>query len=125
MYSRDHLGLTGFTKEERQTFAPARQVLVRTHPVPMRKSLVLASHAGTIMGWPMTEARIYLYDLTEHAIQPRFVYVHHWQSHDLVMWDNRQIMHHVRRFNEREDLRDIRRTAISSDGPATPQVIQI
>ena len=72
----------------------------------------------------MAEARIYLHDLIEHTTQPRFTYVYHWQSHDLVMWDNRQIMHHVRRFNEREDLRDIGRTAISSDGPATPQVIQ-
>ena len=71
----------------------------------------------------MAKARIYLRDLTEHAIQPRFVYVHHWQSHDPVMWDNRQTMHHVQRLNETEDLRDIRRTAISSDGPATPQVI--
>jgi hypothetical protein len=50
MYSRGHLGLADFIKEKRQTFAPARQVLVRTHPVPIRKSLVLASHAGTVMG---------------------------------------------------------------------------
>ena len=50
MYSRGHLGLTDFIKEERQTFAPARQVLVRTHPVPMHKSLFLDSNAGTIVG---------------------------------------------------------------------------
>ena len=124
MYSRDHLELTGFTKNERQTFAPARQVLVRTHPVPMRKSLFLDSYAGTIMGWPMAEARIYPHDLIEHTTQSRFTYVHHWQSHGPVMWDNRQTMHHVRRFAKTQGLRDIRRTAISGDGPATPQVIQ-
>jgi alpha-ketoglutarate-dependent 2,4-dichlorophenoxyacetate dioxygenase len=73
----------------------------------------------------MAEARIYLRNLIEHAIQPRFVYVHHWQSHGPVMWDNRQTMHHVRRFAKTEGLRDICRTAISSDGSATPQVIQI
>jgi alpha-ketoglutarate-dependent 2,4-dichlorophenoxyacetate dioxygenase len=72
----------------------------------------------------MAEARIYLRNLIEHAIQPRFVYVHHWQSHGPVMWDNRQTMHHVRRFDETKDSRDIRRTTISSDGRATPQVIQ-
>jgi alpha-ketoglutarate-dependent 2,4-dichlorophenoxyacetate dioxygenase len=60
------------------------------------------------MEWPMAEARIYLRDLIEHATQPRFVYVHRWQSHDPVMWDNRQTMHHVRRFDETENLRDIR-----------------
>ena len=122
MYSRGLLGFTDFTEEERQTFAPVRQVLVRTHPVTMRKSLFLASHAGTIVGWPMAEARIFLRDLIEYATQPQFVYVHQWQLHDLVMWDNRQTMHRVRRFNETEDIRDVRRTTISSDGPTPTQV---
>ncbi|GIS89203.1 MAG: hypothetical protein CM1200mP18_19130 [Gammaproteobacteria bacterium] len=48
MYSRGQLGFTEFTEEEQQTFAPVRQVLVRTHPVTMRKSLFLASHAGIL-----------------------------------------------------------------------------
>ena len=122
MYSRGQLGFTDFTEEEQKTFAPVRQVLVRTHPVTMRKSLFLASHAGTIVGWPMAEARIFLRDLIEYATQPQFVYVHHWRLHDLVMWDNRQTMHRVRRFNETEDVRDVRRTTISSDGPTTAQV---
>ena len=122
MYSRGQLGFTDFTEEEQKTFAPVRQVLVRTHPVTMRKSLFLASHAGTIVGWPMAEARIFLRDLIEYATQPQFVYVHHWRLHDLVMWDNRQTMHRVRRFNETEDIRDVRRTTISSDGPTTAQV---
>ena len=122
MYSRGLLGFTDFTEEERQTFAPVRQLLVRTHPVTMRKSLFLASHAGTIVGWPMAEARIFLRDLIEYATQPQFVYVHHWRLHDLVMWDNRQTMHRVRRFNETEDVRDVRRTTVSSDGPTTTQV---
>tara|TARA_B110000116_G_C16320897_1_gene352308 strand:+ start:106 stop:327 length:222 start_codon:yes stop_codon:yes gene_type:complete len=72
----------------------------------------------------MAEARIYLHDLIEHTTQLRFTYVYHWQSHDPVMWDNRQTMHHGRRFDETKDSRDIRRTTISSDGRATPQVIQ-
>ncbi len=122
MYSRGQLGFTDFTEEEQKSFAPVRQVLVRTHPVTMRKSLFLASHAGTIVGWPMAEARIFLRDLIEYATQPQFVYVHHWRLHDLVMWDNRQTMHRVRRFNETENGRDVRRTTISSDRPTTAQV---
>jgi len=122
MYSRGQLGFTDFTEEEQQTFAPVRQVLVRTHPVTMRRSLFLASHAGTIVGWPMAEARIFLRDLIEWATQPQFVYVHDWRLHDLVIWDNRQTMHRVRRFNETEDVRDVRRTTVSSDGPTTTQV---
>ena len=65
-------------------FKPVRQRLVRTHPVTGRKSLYLSSHAGAILGLPMPEARIILRDLTEHATQPRFVYVHKWKLDDLV-----------------------------------------
>jgi len=120
MYSR---GLLGFevTPEERVMFRPVRQRLVRSHPVTGRKSLYLASHAGTIVGWPMPEARALLRDLTEHAVQPQFVYVHHWRQYDLVMWDNRQMMHRVRRFDESE-IRDMRRTTVAGDAPTVAQV---
>jgi alpha-ketoglutarate-dependent 2,4-dichlorophenoxyacetate dioxygenase len=116
-------GLLGFevTPEERALFRPVRQRLVRTHPVTGRKSLYLASHAGTIVGWPVPEARALLRDLTEHATQPQFVYVHRWQQYDLVMWDNRQMMHRVRRFDEGE-IRDMRRTTVAGDAPTVAQV---
>jgi alpha-ketoglutarate-dependent 2,4-dichlorophenoxyacetate dioxygenase len=120
LYSR---GLLGFeaTPEERAMFRPVRQRLVRTHPVTGRKSLYLASHAGTIVGWPVPEARALLRDLTEHATQPQFVHVHRWRQYDLVMWDNRQTMHRVRRFDESE-VRDMRRTTVAGDAPTAVQV---
>lgn len=43
------------------------------------------------------EARLLLRDLNEHATQAELVCVHRWKLHDLVMWDNRQTMHRVRR----------------------------
>jgi alpha-ketoglutarate-dependent 2,4-dichlorophenoxyacetate dioxygenase len=120
LYSR---GLLGFeaTEEERAMFRPVRQRLVRTHPVTGRKSLFLASHAGTIVGWPMPEARALLRDLTEHATQPQFVYVHQWRQYDLVVWDNRQTMHRVRRFDDSQ-IRDMRRTTVAGDAPTAEQV---
>ena len=116
MYSRGALGFDQLTEEERAMFAPVRQTLVRTHPVTGRKSLYLSSHAGSIVGWPVPEARAFLRDLTEHAVQPQFVYVHRWQPFDLVMWDNRQTMHRVRRFDAAQ-VRDMRRTTVAGDGP--------
>ena len=115
LYSRAILGFADFTDDEKKTFEPVRQPLVRTHPVTGRKSLFLASHAGTIVGWLMPEARSLLRELTEHATQPAFVHVHEWRQHDLVMWDNRQTMHRVRRFRQSEDVRDMRRTTIKGD----------
>jgi alpha-ketoglutarate-dependent 2,4-dichlorophenoxyacetate dioxygenase len=121
MYSRGSLGMLDYSDEERAMFRPVRQRLVRTHPVTGRKSLYLASHAGAIVGMPMPEARILLRDLTEHATQPRFVYVHVWRRWDLVMWDNRQVMHRARRYDETQP-RDMRRTTVAGDAPTTAQV---
>src|SRR5438128_2992176 len=121
MYSRGSLGLLDYSDEERAMFRPVRQRLVRTHPVTGRKSLYLSSHAGGIVGMPMPEARILLRDLNEHATQPRFVYVHTWRPWDLVMWDNRQMMHRVRRYNESQP-RDMRRTTVAGDTPTAAQV---
>ncbi len=116
LHSRGALGFDELSTEERAMFAPVRQRLVRTHPVTGRKSLYLSSHAGSILGWPVPEARAFLRDLTEHAVEPRFVYVHHWQPFDLVMWDNRQTMHRVRRFDAGQ-VRDMRRTTVAGDAP--------
>jgi alpha-ketoglutarate-dependent 2,4-dichlorophenoxyacetate dioxygenase len=120
MYSRGSLGFLDYTEEEKAMFAPVRQRLVRTHPVTGRKSLYLSAHAGTILGMPMPEARILLRDLNEHATQPQFVYVHRWQRDDLIMWDNRQTMHRVRRFDDRQP-RDARRTTIAGDAMTVAQ----
>jgi len=121
MYSRGSLGLVDYSDEERAMFRPVRQKLVRTHPVTGRKSLYLSSHAGAIVGMPVAEARILLRDLTEHATQPRFVYAHTWRSWDLIIWDNRQMMHRVRRYDESQP-RDMRRTTIAGDTPTVAQV---
>jgi alpha-ketoglutarate-dependent 2,4-dichlorophenoxyacetate dioxygenase len=121
MHSRGSLGMADFSDEERVMFRPVRQRLVRTHPVTGRRSLYLSSHAGAIVGMPMAEARILLRDLTEHATQPAFVYVHRWRRWDLVMWDNRQMMHRARRYDESQP-RDMRRTTVAGDTPTVGQL---
>ncbi len=69
---------------------------------------------------PMPEARLLLRDLNEHATQPKFVYVHKWALHDLIIWDNRQTMHRVRRYDESQP-RDMRRTTVAGDAPTVAQ----
>jgi alpha-ketoglutarate-dependent 2,4-dichlorophenoxyacetate dioxygenase len=121
IYSRGQLGFSDFLPDERVAMAPVRQRLVRTHPVTGRKSLFLAAHIGAILGWPRPEAMAFIRDLMEHATQPEFVYVHRWMPHDLVIWDNRTTMHRVRRFDDLNIVRDMRRTTTRSDGPTAPQ----
>jgi alpha-ketoglutarate-dependent 2,4-dichlorophenoxyacetate dioxygenase len=121
IFSRQQIGFFDLTEEERARFKPVRQRLVRTHPATGRKSLFLASHAGSIVGWPVPEARLLLRDLIEHATQREFVYSHQWSVGDLVMWDNRRTMHRGRAFPAHEP-RDVRRTTLAGEGPTTDQV---
>ena len=122
LFSRALIGFSEFTPEERERFKPVRQRLVRALPRTGRKSIYLSSHAGTIVGWPLPEARLLLRDLTEHATQREFVYSHEWEVDDLVIWDNRQTMHRGRPFPAGE-ARDVRRTTIRGDGPTVEQAV--
>jgi alpha-ketoglutarate-dependent 2,4-dichlorophenoxyacetate dioxygenase len=112
LFSRAQIGFGDFTEEERRQFAPVQQRLIRRHPSTGRKSLYLASHAGTIVGWPVPEARAFLRDLIEHATQRKFVYSHEWKQFDLVIWDNQATMHRARPFDASEP-RDMHRTTVA------------
>jgi alpha-ketoglutarate-dependent 2,4-dichlorophenoxyacetate dioxygenase len=120
LHSRGVLGFTDFTEEERRRFAPVPQRLVRRHPASGRLSLYLSSHAGTVHGWPVPEARMLLRDLTEHATQREFVYRHTWSQNDLVMWDNRTTMHRARRYPA-DQVRDLHRTTVADSAPTLAQ----
>jgi alpha-ketoglutarate-dependent 2,4-dichlorophenoxyacetate dioxygenase len=121
IFSREQLGFTNYLPDERAMMKPVRHRLVRTHPTSGRKSLFLSAHIGAIVGWPMPEARAFIRDLMEHATQEQFVYAHRWAQHDLVIWDNRTTMHRVRRYDDLNTVRDLRRTTTKSDGPTAEQ----
>ncbi|HET8995179.1 MAG TPA: TauD/TfdA family dioxygenase [Acetobacteraceae bacterium] len=122
-YSREQIGFppVDFGADNQDKLRPVRHRLVRTHPVTGRKSLYLSAHIGSIVGWPVPEARAFIRDLTEHATQPRFVHAHRWRQWDLVMWDNRTTMHRARRYDDLHDIRDLRRTTIRGDGITVAQ----
>jgi len=110
--SRDRLGYTNFSDEERRELPPVPQVVVRTIPESGRKSLYLASHAGRIFGLPEGEGRALVDELIAHATQRQFVYTHRWRLHDLVMWDNRCTMHRGTEFDDLRWKRDVQRATV-------------
>lgn len=123
-YSREAIGFPkeSYGDRNQNKLRPVLQSLVRTHPVTGRKSLYLSAHIGGIVGWPVPEARAFIRDLTEHATQRRFVHAHAWRKWDLVIWDNRTTMHRARRYDDKQEVRDMRRTTIRGDGTTTPQL---
>jgi alpha-ketoglutarate-dependent taurine dioxygenase len=72
---------------------PVDHPLVRTHPDTSGKALYLGNHAWHILGMPEAEGAALLGELLEHATQRQFVYTHRWRKGDLVMWDNRCLLH--------------------------------
>jgi alpha-ketoglutarate-dependent taurine dioxygenase len=72
--------------------APLRP-LVRTHPVTGRKSLCIGRHAFRIPGMDDDAADAILEELLDFACQAPRVYSHNWALGELMIWDNRCVMH--------------------------------
>ncbi len=107
-WSRGQIGFTEFPPGEREQYPPSPQRLVRLLPASKRKTLYLSAHASHVVGWPVADGRLLLWDLTAHATQRQFVYSHTWRVGDLVIWDNRVTMHRGRPHDEAQP-RDLRR----------------
>jgi alpha-ketoglutarate-dependent taurine dioxygenase len=91
--------IAGFRVVFRPAFDPSLpevdHPLVRTHPETGRKALYLGNHATHILGMPAAEGGALLAELLAHATRPEFVYAHRWRPGDLVMWDNRVLLHRL------------------------------
>lgn len=115
-YSRSQLGMDP-SKAYVVDLPPVPQALVRRHPASARESLYLGSHASHIQGMPEAEGRALLRELLDFATQPRFVYTHRWRAGDLVIWDNRAVLHRGRPWDETRYRRVMHRTTIAGAGP--------
>jgi alpha-ketoglutarate-dependent taurine dioxygenase len=91
--SRLKSGSTPASDAEKAERPPVTHPIVRTHPETGEKALYIGNHAATVEGLGESDGRQLLADLLEHATQPEFVYTHHWRPGDLVMWDNRALLH--------------------------------
>jgi len=110
-HSRSTLGWEPTEEEIRGAMPPVRWPLVRTHPGSGRAMLYIGAHARGVIGMRLPAGRILLRDLLEHATQAEFVYRHAWRPGDLVLWDNRSVMHRGCRYDLRQ-VRDMRRTTV-------------
>jgi len=100
---------------------PVRQAMVRANPVHGRKAFYVGSHACEIEGLPTAEARALLRELREAATRPDLVYTHRWRVGDLVMWDNRCMLHRGRPWDESRYRRVMHRTTVAGVGPTAPE----
>jgi alpha-ketoglutarate-dependent taurine dioxygenase len=103
---------------------PQRQPLVRVHPVTGRRALYLCE--GGQMDWlegpiagmqpgPHGDGGALVFELMSHLTRPEFVYVHEWTLGDLVVWDNRCLLHAATWFDAEREARVMWRTTVSGN----------
>jgi alpha-ketoglutarate-dependent taurine dioxygenase len=104
--------LKPLTEQDKAAMPPVWQPMVRRHPVTGRPSLYISPiYNDEVEGMGAEESQRLIADLAEFAAQPRFMYRHSWEPHDVVMWDNRCTMHGVTPHDPRE-RRVMHRTTI-------------
>ena len=93
--------------------------IVRTHPENGRKAIYINPiRIETIAGMKETDAQLLLCELLQHAIQERFQYRHKWKQGDLVMWDNRCLLHKANGdYDHETQSRYLYRVMLQGDKP--------
>lgn len=95
-------------------YPPVIWPLARTHPATGRNILWVGTPLRAISGMPTHEGRILAHILLEHATQRERVHSHTWTTGDLVMWDNRAVLHRGRWF-DLDERREMRRAGTTDD----------
>jgi taurine dioxygenase len=96
---------------------PVTHPIVRSHPETGAKALFVNEHFTTrIAGLPEDESGPLLQELFRFSTQPRFIYRHVWQPHDLVFWDNRSLQH-LAAGCPPQQRRKLYRTTVEGDVP--------
>ena len=112
VYSRRLVGFE-FTPEEARSFHGYRHKLVQDCAITGRKSVLIGAHAKAVVGWPEDKSRALLDDLLARATRPDHTYRHEWRNGDVVIWDNRAIVHRATPYDGVKYRRLMQRTTIS------------
>ena len=100
------------TDKMKQAMPPVRHKLVRTITESGKKGLMIGGHCSHIDGWPVEEGHAFLDDLLQRVTQPQYIYSHPWRDADMVIWDNRCVLHRATEYDDIHHKRDLRRTTV-------------
>lgn len=111
-HSRSLVDPRALTDEMRRESGSGTHLLTRINPVTGRKSVFLGAHASHIIGWPIEKGRALIRELNEFITQPKYVYSHAWRVGDMVLWDNRSVLHRATPFDIGKHHRVLQRTTV-------------
>ena len=104
---------------ERENIPPVSHPLIRLHPDRNnKKSLFFTANTGKeISGLTQETGALLHSDLVKIVNNSSYKYKHRWDKGDLVMWDNRCLLHRAIPYNMNKYRRVCRRTTIAGIGP--------
>jgi taurine dioxygenase len=105
------------TEAQRLATPPVDQPIVRTHPETGRKCLFLGDHAEYIVGMPYEEGRALIDELNRLAVHPDLTYEHRWTAGEMIVWDNRCLMHRATDYDPATQGRVVRRCTVLGEVP--------
>jgi taurine dioxygenase len=105
-----------YTGAQLAATAEVRHPLIRTHPETGRKAIYAGVFARRIEGLSETESEEVLAFLGRHCTQAAFQCRYRWRAGDLVMWDNRCVLHRALEFDPALE-RHMHRTTLIGDTP--------
>ena len=111
------------TDAERQVLVPVEHPIVQRHPATGRSALFVGRHARTVVGLDAALGRRLIDDLREHACRPPRIFTHRWSAGDVVVWDNRCVLHRGRPWDMAQP-RVMRRLTIAGDGDGNEWLLE-
>jgi alpha-ketoglutarate-dependent 2,4-dichlorophenoxyacetate dioxygenase len=95
---------------------PINQKLVRRNPGNGAKNYYIGSHARNIAGWEEKQSRAMLDDLLDQATGPEHIHGQDWKPGQLVIWDNRCMLHRGTGYDADKYRRYMRQTRVAGVG---------
>jgi alpha-ketoglutarate-dependent 2,4-dichlorophenoxyacetate dioxygenase len=114
-HSRGKIAPRLASERERAALPPVRWPIRWRNPANGRDSLYIASHTCAIDGMKSDEAQALLAELIAHTTAPGHTYLHRWQPGDVVMWDNRCVLHRGRPWPGDKPRHVVRTTITATD----------
>jgi len=99
-------------EEQKRLNPPVAQPVVRVHPETGRKALYIGEKVSRFDGLTAAESKPLIEFLCRHATRPEFLYRHQWRKNDIVVWDNRCVMHQALGDFDETQLRHMERTTV-------------
>jgi alpha-ketoglutarate-dependent 2,4-dichlorophenoxyacetate dioxygenase len=124
-HSRGKISRSMISERERSTLPPVRWRIRWRNPANGRDSLYVASHTFAIDGMPDDEAQALLAELIDHVTAPAHVYQHRWQPGDVIMWDNRCVLHRGRPWPDDRPRHIVRTTITATDADGLAEMRQV